>query len=261
MLDEGAVCSNCYEGVMIKAVYKSTPTPASEQSFCPNSVWPNLVPPQQYENPDPRWTDPKAVDLQWLWTIGRKYGYAIGLHGSLKRDMDLIAVPWTDEAVGNAELVEKLCADLPAEMVSGPERKPHGRYAVTLQLDGYYKPIDLSIMPRTPASDVGLREALVKIEGITSRGEGRFGKPINGSLRDQIHTIAHAAITRQAKVLVDEKLTCVKANPQVYEFRDDPKSVVKSSVFFELCPTDLVFNDGDTIRVIVVEGKKESTHD
>lgn len=29
--------------------------------------------------------------------VARECGYAIGVHGSMRRDLDLIAIPWTDE--------------------------------------------------------------------------------------------------------------------------------------------------------------------
>lgn len=110
--------------------------------------WPDLEAPPQYENPAPGWEDPKLPDIRLIWKLAREVGYAVGVHGSLKRDFDLIAAPWTDEAVNNAALVKHLCAGLNARMVAGPEYKPLGRVAVTLQIDGWYKPIDLSIMPK-----------------------------------------------------------------------------------------------------------------
>ena len=114
-----------------------------------HATWPNLVAPAKYENPAPGWEDPKLPDMQLIWKLAREVGYAVGIHGSLKRDFDLIAAPWTDEAVGNADLVAHLCAGLNAVRIGGPEHKPLGRVAVTLQVDGYIKPIDLSIMPRS----------------------------------------------------------------------------------------------------------------
>lgn len=30
--------------------------------------------------------------------VAKRHGWAIGVHGSLKRDIDLIAIPWTEEA-------------------------------------------------------------------------------------------------------------------------------------------------------------------
>jgi hypothetical protein len=110
-------------------------------------VWPDLIAPPRYENPDPRWEDPKLPDIKLIWKLARQCGYAVGVHGSLKRDFDLIAAPWTEGACGNAALVDHMCAGLNAKQIGGPDHKPQGRVAVTLQIDGYFKPIDLSIMP------------------------------------------------------------------------------------------------------------------
>lgn len=110
--------------------------------------WPNLIAPAKYDNPVEGWEDPKLPDINLIWKLAKEVGYAVGVHGSLKRDFDLIAVPWTDESVGCADFVAHLCSGLPAKRIDGPEHKPHGRVAVVLQLDGYYKHIDLSITPR-----------------------------------------------------------------------------------------------------------------
>lgn len=116
--------------------------------------WPNVIAPAMYENPDPAWEDHRVPDLAKIRQLAREVGYSIGLHGSLKRDVDLIAAPWTEQAAGNADLVEHLCVGLPAERVGWAEYKPHGRVAVTLQIDGYFKPIDLSIMPRIASETI-----------------------------------------------------------------------------------------------------------
>lgn len=96
-------------------------------------------------------------------------GYAVGVHGTLKRDIDLIACPWTDAAVDPKNLAEQL--RLVIEKVNGyaqpcprevseyfldgcPGGKDHGRLCWTWYLDkkdaenakGSY--IDLSVMPR-----------------------------------------------------------------------------------------------------------------
>jgi hypothetical protein len=135
-------CANC--GGTVDAIAH-----AWYQRGIQHGTWPNLVAPAQYEDPAPGWEDPKLPDMQLIWKLARQAGYAVGIHGSLKRDFDLIAAPWTDKAVGNADLVAHLCAGLNAVRIGGPEHKPLGRVAVTLQIDGYIKPIDLSIMPRS----------------------------------------------------------------------------------------------------------------
>lgn len=80
----------------------------------------------------------------------RKLGYALALHGSLQRDLDLIAIPWTQEAVEPLELVKALCEEFdiaPNHDWEKPEVKPHGRLGWSIPLWwGAY--IDLGVMPR-----------------------------------------------------------------------------------------------------------------
>jgi hypothetical protein len=109
-------------------------------------VWPDIVPPSQYAEPPADWEDPRLPDLNKIWAIARGNGYAVGLHGSMKRDCDLIAVPWVDCANAVMTLVDDLCRALNARVVGDIEAKPHNRVAMILQVDGYVKPIDLSVL-------------------------------------------------------------------------------------------------------------------
>lgn len=94
-----------------------------------------------------------------LRAVARKHGYAIGVHGSIKRDIDLIACPWTETAADPATLAEALRVE--TEKVigfavygsDGPfprQDKPHGRLCWTIHFNGTY--IDLSVMPRREAA-------------------------------------------------------------------------------------------------------------
>jgi hypothetical protein len=86
-------------------------------------------------------------------------GYALALHGSETRDLDLVAVPWTDEAVAMDVLVPEIAravGGMIAGVISGTQAtlKPHGRVAWTIILkDGPPNErtglpfIDLSVMP------------------------------------------------------------------------------------------------------------------
>ena len=112
-------------------------------------VWPDFIAPPKYENPDPRWVDPALPDFRLIWKVARECGYAVGLHGSMKRDCDLIAVPWTDEAVLAFDLIDHLCTALNAKVVGPVAGKPHGRLGWNLQVDGYVKVIDISVVPRS----------------------------------------------------------------------------------------------------------------
>lgn len=81
----------------------------------------------------------------------RENGYALTVHGSLGKDLDLVAIPWTKEAVSPEVLVKALIEKnglMEGNNTSGKE-KPHGRQAWVFvffggQETGY---IDLSIMP------------------------------------------------------------------------------------------------------------------
>lgn len=94
----------------------------------------------------------------------RELGYALSEHGSLRRDIDLLAVPWTVSAVSQDELAAALIevikqlnngyAHVPDYINAdpydftkrSPEPKPHGRKAWSIHLGtGPY--IDLSVMP------------------------------------------------------------------------------------------------------------------
>ena len=97
-----------------------------------------------------------AAILPAVRAVAREHGYAIGLHGSTNRDLDLIAVPWTDEACDDRTLVEAIRAAVDGTVYANsyPFKKPHGRRAWVIYLDGEPLPnghppyIDLSVMPR-----------------------------------------------------------------------------------------------------------------
>lgn len=98
----------------------------------------------------------------------RMMGYAIGVHGSLRRDIDLIACPWRDGAVPARELADAVQAiaqavagsafqkegeDTPYFKIGCQGQKPHGRRGWTFHLGGGPY-IDLSVMPHAPTEDV-----------------------------------------------------------------------------------------------------------
>lgn len=113
-----------------------------------------------------------------LREVARQLGYALAVHGTLKRDIDLIACPWTSHAVSARALAKAIqhkareivgCAESSrsesrssnpkyfrdglsgfAPTVGLIQAKPHGRrswaFHLTPNQDGPY--IDLSVMPR-----------------------------------------------------------------------------------------------------------------
>ena len=86
--------------------------------------------------------------------VAREMGYAIAVHGSRVRDLDLIAVPWVEDAKPAIELVTALELAVAGYVANRtkdgieewPRKKPHGRRAWTIHLGGGPY-IDLSVMP------------------------------------------------------------------------------------------------------------------
>lgn len=78
-------------------------------------------------------------------------GYAVTMNGSFTRDLDLLAVPWTDAACSAEHLVLRI-ADACDLRPTGPApgQKPHGRLAWTLMFKTFNDPrfVDISVMPR-----------------------------------------------------------------------------------------------------------------
>jgi len=78
-------------------------------------------------------------------------GYALGLHGSLARDLDIIACPWTDRAISADDLIKRLadaCKDATGwgYRSGGCTDKPHGRRAFTIIATSDVH-LDISVMP------------------------------------------------------------------------------------------------------------------
>lgn len=105
------------------------------------------------------WFGSPAAAYVWMIPLftaaARKVGYALGVHGSLNYDLDLVAVPWTDEAVAAEVLIVALCAAISLSehhraAITGPTGKPHGRRAWVIPL-GVGLHLDVSVMPRKEA--------------------------------------------------------------------------------------------------------------
>ncbi len=80
-------------------------------------------------------------------------GYALAVHGSMERDIDLVAVPWTDKAYPAEALATSLRQVLdtlyPIELEVGPSEthpKPHGRLCWSWWIRSWTY-VDLSILP------------------------------------------------------------------------------------------------------------------
>lgn len=114
--------------------------------------------------PHPAWEEPAIPDVEPIRRLAREVGYAIGVHGSQERDLDLIAAPWTEEAVSAEELADHIARGINGRVLS-PSPKPLGRWACNIQIDGWFKLIDLSVSPGGVAStDTPTKAMLAAIE-------------------------------------------------------------------------------------------------
>ncbi len=93
-------------------------------------------------------------DYGRIFTMARllawQEGYSICAQGSFTRDLDLLAVPWTEHARKDIEILVKRIAQAAGLTMQGePSNKPHGRKAWTLLFPDFGDPrfVDLSVFP------------------------------------------------------------------------------------------------------------------
>ena len=87
---------------------------------------------------------PRIREASWL------LGYCITVHGSLERDMDLVAIPWVEGASHPLALVLAIEEEV-VGLYQGPVHRAHGRtcYTIHFRTINPRLYVDLSIMPRT----------------------------------------------------------------------------------------------------------------
>ena len=121
----------------------------------------------------------KARVLAW------QYGFALVMHGSFTRDLDLLLVPWEQRAFNGAaeHVITRLAAQCDLKIYkSTPSDKPHGRKCWTLHLPGFGDPrwVDLSVMPTLPtpgdSADAPVQQAAMGIEEERAAFESTMAK-------------------------------------------------------------------------------------
>ena len=77
-----------------------------------------------------------ACILEDLKKAAHSCGWALGLHGSLQSDMDIMAMPWTEDATSVEVMIMELCdcfVDSPYGSISCYE-KPNNRVVYTIPI-------------------------------------------------------------------------------------------------------------------------------
>ncbi len=97
--------------------------------------------------------------LPMIREAAKGLGYAIAIHGSMRRDLDIIAVPWVEEAAAPEELVRAISVAVDGFVIGAEDKQmkrgtiepgsphPHGRMVWNICWGGIPF-IDLGIMPR-----------------------------------------------------------------------------------------------------------------
>lgn len=120
--------------------------------------------------------------LRAIREAAKDCGYAIGLHGSTRRDFDLMAMPWR-ESVSTPDELAKAIMNAACGIVAEKfewEKKPNGRIACSIpicwaQWEGCYEVkslghIDLSLIPalsQSPAPDMD--KIVERLEGMKTK--------------------------------------------------------------------------------------------
>lgn len=122
------------------------------------------------------WEEPELPPVDRIRELAREVGYAVGVHGSQERDLDLIAAPWTEGAVSAEALAQHIAAGLDGR-VHAPEARPLGRWACNIQIDGWYKLIDLSVAPSVAPEAQPTAQSSLSAEGRSEVGEAEPSRP------------------------------------------------------------------------------------
>jgi hypothetical protein len=102
--------------------------------------------------PKPNNAAPYMCLYPGLATIARRHGYALACHGSMARDMDLVAIPWVEKPSTSAEVVADIESTFAIKRIGEPTPGLHGREIWTIGILFGECFIDLSFMPVVSAA-------------------------------------------------------------------------------------------------------------
>lgn len=149
-----------------------------------------------------KWFMARSVDLiqkfyeqrlPFVREAAKEHGYAIGAHGSMRRDMDLIAVPWTDVVSTPDVLAHAIAVAACGITREGNyewEKKPLGRIATSIPICWTHRPghmgdghLDLSVTPAVTVDLDRVRRLEQRVAELTkwkhsmSYNDSYFGEP------------------------------------------------------------------------------------
>jgi hypothetical protein len=103
---------------------------------------------------DPNYAPMYCALYPGIAEITREHGYALAVHGSLARDMDLICIPWVESPSDPSDVVKAITSKFAIRTVGDPDTTHHGRERWTITVGFGECFIDLSFMPRFKPSEL-----------------------------------------------------------------------------------------------------------
>ena len=97
---------------------------------------------------DPTYAPMYAALYPGLAEVTRSHGYALAVHGTLARDMDLTCIPWTENPSAPADVVKAITERFHIRTIGEPDFTHHGRMRWTISVGFGECFLDLSFMPR-----------------------------------------------------------------------------------------------------------------
>lgn len=82
-----------------------------------------------------------AMFYEHLKQIAQEYGYNLVIHGSLNRDLDLVAIPWVDNPRSEQDMIKEFQKHLTGITITKPDGNveysilPGGRHSFVIQLN------------------------------------------------------------------------------------------------------------------------------
>jgi hypothetical protein len=82
-----------------------------------------------------------------LCKLFQKHGYALSIHGSMARDFDIIAVPWSEKLSSPEDVIKEVTDGFAIRQIGEPDTKRYGRVAYTISVGFGECALDLSFFP------------------------------------------------------------------------------------------------------------------
>ena len=180
-------------------------------------------------------------DYARIFTIARcvawAEGYAIAMHGSFTRDLDLIAVPWARHACEPEHLARRIESAAGLKISVHPKNdKPFGRLVWTMTLPNFGDPrfVDLSIIPRSSIEQDGQAELLEEEQRMIDLAweTHKAARPIDAS-----------TLAEEIRIQMNVRKTCVVSGVEALA-----KGLIEAFTITQLTKTPSADHDAGNLR-------------